>query len=152
MPETTLRSAGLVRRIGALIYDGLLLIAVYMMISGIWVGLFQLILGHQPTSGLVRQLTLFPLLLLATYGFYGWCWTHGGQTLGMKSWNIKVETMDLPPRALDWGISFRRLVAGCINWLIFGLGYFLLLFNSEKLTLIDQLSSTRVVVVPKNKK
>lgn len=152
MTDTTLPSAGLGRRLAALVYDGLQLAALYMVIGAIWVGIFQATLGHQPASGLVRQLTLFPILLLATYGFYGWCWTHGGQTLGMKSWGIKVETMDLPPQPLDWGRSLRRLVAGALNWLIFGLGYFLIFFNAEKLTLVDQLSSTRVVLVPKEKK
>ncbi|HET8708440.1 MAG TPA: RDD family protein [Pseudomonadales bacterium] len=152
MTHTTLPSAGLGRRLAALVYDGLLLAAVYMVIGAIWVAIFQALLGHQPESGLPRQLTLFPLLVLVTYGYYGWCWKRTGQTLGMKTWGIRVETIDLPPQMLDWGRTLRRMVAGALNWLIFGTGYLLLYFNDEKLTLVDQLSSTRVVLVPRQKK
>jgi len=153
MTDTTLPAAGLGRRLAALVYDSLLLTALYMLITAIWLAAHQALAGHPPDPhGPLLKLTLFPLLVLATYGFYGWCWTHGGQTLGMKSWRIRVETVDLPPRPLDWGRSLRRMIAGAVNWVLLGLGYFLLFFNAEKMTLVDQLSSTRVVLVPKQKK
>lgn len=29
-------------------------------------------------------------LWLASFVFYGWFWTHGGQTLGMRAWRIRL--------------------------------------------------------------
>ena len=64
--------------------------------------------GIETAPPLVR-LTVLPLLMLAVaWAFYGWFWLHGGQTLGMRAWRLKLVTDD--GRPLTAGDCLRRSV------------------------------------------
>ncbi len=39
-----------------------------------------------PGHPIVLRLVMF----CVGYAFYGWFWTHGGQTLGMRTWRLRV--------------------------------------------------------------
>ncbi|MCB1816220.1 MAG: RDD family protein, partial [Candidatus Competibacteraceae bacterium] len=74
--------AALLRRLAAMLYDGLLLFGV--IFTGTVV-LLPFTNGHAIAPGNpAYQASLLGLIGL----FYGWCWTHGGQSLGMKAWHI----------------------------------------------------------------
>lgn len=138
--------ASLLRRSGALLYDGLLLLAVLMMATG----LFLPLTGGEAISPRDHPLLEFVyrgVLVLLTIGFFGIFWTRRGQTLGMASWRLQLEREDGGP--LTWGDTVRRLAAALLSWLPLGLGYLWILVDPERRAWHDRLSRTRVVVVPK---
>jgi uncharacterized RDD family membrane protein YckC len=125
------------RRLGAMLYDGLLLFAVLFFASLIVVLPFDITLEH----------LLYPLYIAYIYTicflFFGWFWTHGGQTLGMKTWRFRVEQEN--GQAITWPQALLRFLAACISWLPFGAGFIWCLLSSDRLTFHDALSGTRLV-------
>lgn len=87
-------------------------------------------------------------LLLVLYLFPAWFWVHGGQTLGMRAWKIRLETTQR--KNPGWRIAFYRWLAAWVSFASFGLGYLWMLFDPERQTLHDRISKTRVIQVDKN--
>lgn len=151
---------GLLRRLGALAYDVLLLFGVLFMASLVIIPL-----------GLTRDHPLYPLYVIYVYliafVFFGWFWTHQGQTLGMKAWHIRLTQMDGDP--LTWRSALIRTSSAVLLWLPAAFGYVLLkdqfqgfsllftapiaidylwcLTNRDRLALHDILSRSRLVKV-----
>jgi len=143
-------SAGVGRRLAALIYDGLLLIALSMA-YGAAVLAFQVhVLEQVPAEGERAQMGLagFAGWMLILMGFYCLFWRRFGQTLGMKAWKL-VLTNTAGERA-SWGQCLARCLLASFSFITFGLGYFWRWFDPQGLTLHDRLSHTRVLVVKKN--
>jgi len=126
------------RRLAAIAYDLLLLIAILFVAT---IPLLIINRGHSIAAG-DPVYTLY--LTIVIFLFYGWFWTHGGQTLGMRAWRVKVQTRD--GRTLSWGQSFVRLTAATISWLVLGLGFVWSLFDKDKLTWHDRISETELIV------
>lgn len=82
------------RRCAAAVYDGLLLL-------GLWMVALVLDTVVRDLFGLERNwAALRAYLFLVGLGFFGWSWTHGGQTLGMRAWGLRVQRAD--GAALRW--------------------------------------------------
>lgn len=101
--------APLWRRVASAIYDGLLLLGLWMAAALIEVILREQVLGL-PRSSLWIQLYFFFIGL----GFFGWSWTRGGQTLGMYAWRLQVRRLD--GAALRWPVAFVRFTAMLTTW------------------------------------
>lgn len=90
-------SAGTFRRLAAATYDGLLLLAALMLVTALLQGFTH---GAAITRARVGayEYPYCALLLLCVAGYYLPAWMRRGQTLGMKAWNIRLETLsgDLP--------------------------------------------------------
>ena len=86
-----------------------------------------------------------PALWLLSALFYGWFWRHGGQTLGMKTWQLRLVTSD--DRPLGSKDVLVRAAVGTLSLLAGGLGFFWVIVNGR--TWHDMASRTRVVVIPK---
>ena len=143
---TTVTRAGLLRRLGAMIYDGLLLLALLMVTTA----LFLPFTGGEaisPHGTPALEYAYRGVLVLVVVGFHGLFWTRRGQTLGMASWRLRVERED--GRLLGWGDTLRRLAWAVVSWLPLGLGYLWILADPQRRAWHDRLSGTRVVVVPK---
>ena len=109
-PESkTGASAGLFRRLAALLYDLLLAIAIAFVATAAMLPLTHGEAILTATQGIVAQL-YHAVLLLAVFAYFGWCWTRSGQTLGMKAWRIRIEGMD--GRRLRWGEAIARFFLG----------------------------------------
>ncbi|MDD2723344.1 MAG: RDD family protein [Methylovulum sp.] len=127
---------GFWRRLAAVIYDLILLIAVFFVATA-------LLLPLNSGEAFTRQQFLYPLYLLAiSFIFYGWFWTHGGQTLGLKAWKMRVLTLEHKP--LNWTQAFIRFVTSLLSWGIFGLGFLWILFDKNQRGWHDHLSKTAV--------
>lgn len=96
------------RRLAAFLYEGVLLFGVVMtagLVFGIATDQRHALHGRQ---GL--QATLFLLLSL----YFIWFWSHGGQTLAMKTWHVRlVSKQGLP---LTLGQAAARYIA---SWMWF---------------------------------
>lgn len=86
-------------------------------------------------------------LVLIVFGFFGWFWTHRGQTLGMRAWRIRVVAND--GRRVTWWLAARRFVFACLSLGMFGIGLFWCLVHPSNMTWHDLWSGTRLVMVSK---
>ena len=135
------RPAGLFRRLAAAVYDALLVTALCMLTTLCAIA-FR---GGQPISpgNLIYQLSLVATTAVFFVGF----WVHGGQTLGMRAWRLRVEQQS--GKALNWKIGLVRFAAGILSIIPAGLGLLWLIVDPQRLTWHDRIAKTRVVVVPK---
>lgn len=130
------------RRLAAIFYDSLLLGAIWMAAT---FPVLAFTHGEAIRSG---NLVYTTYLLLIGWLFFSWFWTRGGQTLGMRAWRIRVQTVNGAP--LDWRQSTRRYLASVLSWLSLGIGFFWQWIDADQRTWHDRLSGTRLVVLPKS--
>ena len=141
---------GLARRVAALAYDGLLLLALWFSTSALLLALSGGLLAD-PARPLWLAYAHRASLVLVTALFFGGFWTHGGQTLGMRAWRLQlVSSADTGP--VSWRQSLLRLVAACLSVATLGLGFFWLWIDRDRRTWHDRLSATHLIVVLKNPK
>lgn len=134
---------GLLRRLGAMAYDALLLLAILMMLSYPYVWLT----GSAKPGLFVK--TLYQIYLLTIcFIYYGGFWVRGGQTLGMRTWRIKLVQSD--GGTITWAIALKRFAYAMLSLLCLGLGFLWVLHDRDKLAWHDRLSGTRLVRLPKN--
>jgi uncharacterized RDD family membrane protein YckC len=132
--------AGLLRRLAAFLYDLLLLTAVLACYSFLVI----VVRGAPIPPGTVWYSLS---LLLIAFAFFGWAWTHGGQTLGMTAWRIALRNQD--GAAIGWRQAALRFAAMCVSALPLGLGFWWAWFDGDGLTWHDRLAHTRVVYRPR---
>lgn len=148
MTFSGLPSAGLLRRLGAMFYDLLLVLAVMMVTTAAFLPLTG---GEAITSERYGawEYAYRTLLLLIVILFFGLFWTRSGQTLGMAAWRLRLEREDGLP--LSWADVFKRLAAATVSLVLAFLGYFWILIDRDKLAWHDRWTRMRVVVLPKNR-
>ncbi len=81
-------------------------------------------------------------LLIATFLFFGGIWTHGGQTIGMRAWRIRVVRRD--GERLRWRDAAVRFLGAIVSWGALGLGFLWSLFDRDQLTWHDRWSDTEL--------
>ncbi len=95
--------APLWRRFAAATYDALIFIAIWA-ITAEGETLIRLALGLPSHRSLLQALVFLAGLL-----FFGWFWTHGGQTVGMRAWRLYVRRLD--GAAVRWPVAAARYTA-----------------------------------------
>ena len=135
-------NAGLLRRFGAMFYDGLLIIALCMVVTAL---LLSLTGGEAITTGRFGAFAyVYRAVLVGIFiAFFGLFWTHRGQTLGMAAWKIYLERDD--GLSLTWGDTLKRLAAACVSLGTLGLGYFWMYIDPDRRTWHDRWTQTSVV-------
>ena len=132
--------AGLIRRLVAMFYDALLLISVLFVATALALLVAR---GELDYHNPFFRTYLFLIWFL----FFAWFWTHGGQTLGMQAWKLRLQRMDGGPISL-WQALLRFLVA-FPSLLLFGLGMLWMLVDRDRMTWHDRFSESVVVRLPK---
>ena len=111
--------AGLARRLVALLYDALLVVALAFVVTFAMLPLTHgeaiLTSSQGAIGGAYRA-----LLCAVAFGYFGWCWTRTGQTLGLKAWRMRLET-DIGGR-LDWTGAAARFLLGAGLGVLAGIG------------------------------
>ncbi len=164
-------------RLSAIVYDGMLILAMLFLVGAVLsvVGTL-LFLDVGTTSQDAKALPLWyqngvmtPAFVLTLVGFYGIFWRKSGQTLGMQTWRLK--TVDANGQLLGWGQSFMRILSACLvpaicaavgafihgsklaillaAFLGFLFNFLFCLFNTRGLAVHDMLSNTITLKVPK---
>lgn len=120
-----------------MVYDGLIVVALWMVATAL---LLPFTGGEaiQPDNGLYNA-----CLVLLSFGYFGWFWTHGGQTPGMRTWNLRLT--GAARHRVTWRQAFTRFLGACISWLALGLGFLWLLVDVDRRTWHDRLSATVLV-------
>lgn len=137
-----MQNASLARRLAAIVYDSLLVLALLFLATLPYIGAR----GGEPVDPeyLPYQLTL----LGVTWLFFAGFWTKSGRTLGMQAWRISVE--DRNGKSPSFGVATLRFAAAIVSWLPFGLGFLWQLWDKDGLTWHDRISGTRLVHHSKN--
>jgi uncharacterized RDD family membrane protein YckC len=133
-------NTGLGRRLGAALYDGLLVLA--LMILG--TSPFVALRGEPVEAG--DPLHQFAMLAIA-WLFFALFWSRYGRTLGLQSWRLRIETP--AGNKPTFAAASLRFVAAIVSWLPLGLGFWWQLWDREHLTWHDRLSGTRLRYYPK---
>ncbi|HET7160672.1 MAG TPA: RDD family protein, partial [Burkholderiales bacterium] len=122
----------LLRRVLALVYEALLLAAL------LWCAALVFKIIETPLA-VAHSRTIFQayLFLLAAV-YFVWQWTHGGQTLAMKAWRIRLVTRD--GEAINARLAWTRYVLATLGVLAFGLGFLWSLLDRERQFLHDRLA------------
>lgn len=147
--------ASFLKRLGAMIYDLLLALAVYMIAGTLGFGVFTLLVntgliamdGAEHVSDLLNGTPLY-LGLYQLWSFvwvacfYAIFWSRGGQTLGMRAWRLKVQHPN------GQNLSFVTALARVV-WSLLGLGNLRILIDGDKLALQDVFTRSEVVMLSK---
>jgi len=130
-------SASLARRALALLYEALLLSAVFLVAA-----LPYVLMTHTVDAIVARP--LFQLYLVAVAAaYFVWQWRRGGQTLPMKTWRMRIVTRAGAPLGLRHALTrFLFALAGCA---LAGAGFLWALVDSDGLFLHDRLAGTRII-------
>jgi uncharacterized RDD family membrane protein YckC len=137
------KTANPMRRLGAFIYDMLLIISLLMVATGIITTGFN---GGESVQGPIFQSFLFILVYL----FLSFFWMRNGQTLGMLAWRLRVQTTE--GERLNFKQCLLRYIVGILSIGAAGAGFLWMFVNKQKMTWHDLASGTHVVELPKNAK
>ena len=140
-----MQNAGLLRRIGAMLYDALLVAALLFLATIPFIAAR----GGEPVErgdNLIYQVTL----VIVVYAFFVGFWSGPGRTLGMQSWRLQLQNdQGKVPTVAQASVRF---LASLLSWLPLGLGFVWQLWDRENLTWHDRISRTRLVYYPRKKK
>lgn len=137
-PASPTALPGLRRRIVSMVYESLLLLGVLsvtFMLPNLALGMgFSIVLPRY-------VLALHLVIVLGAY--FIWYWHHGGQTLAMQTWRLRLTTPTGSPPSLT-----RLLVRYALAWpsiTYLGAGLIWALFDRDRQFLHDRLAGTRIV-------
>ena len=173
--ETSLPTAGVLRRLAALVYDAFLLFGllvaplfIFTAIRSPKVDLQNGSVTHDLPS-IAPQPVMLLYMILVSASFYCYFWRRNGQTLGMQAWRIRVDAEDEGCATLrqvwsdnqliradaekgtraSWRQCLIRSAVGFVSLLCVGLGYWWIWIDKNRCSWHDRASNTRVVVLPK---
>ena len=132
-------TVNLPRRIAIMFYDSILLIVLLFFASLPVAVPLQITIEHP----------YYPLYILyihlVAFLFFGWCWTRGGQTLGSKTWKVKLISDS--NNNVTWKQAFLRYIGSLICWLSLGIGFLWCYTNKERRAWNDMVSKTRLHII-----
>lgn len=139
-----MQNTGLMRRLGAIVYDALLNLALWIIATLVFIAF-----NRGEAIETYQNLPLQVSLLTVSFAFFVGFWTRVGRTLGMQSWGLQLETSDgQRPGLVSASVRF---FAALLSWAPAGLGFLWQLWDKDKLTWHDRISGTRLVYYPRKK-
>lgn len=145
----TADSAGLARRLAAMLYDTLLVLPLLMAAIAASLAAGRALQLLPPEAPLPRGY-VWLLALGCSALFFSLFWRRGGQTLGMQAWRIRLVSGD--GRPLRWRQCLLRCAAALLSLAALGCGYWWALIDRRRRSWHDHLSETHVIVVPKRRR
>ena len=136
-----MHNAPLMRRLGAMLYDSLLVIALMFMATIPFIA----VRGGEPVEA--GSLVYQAAMLGTAWAFFVGFWTYRGRTLGLQSWRLQVETVSGERPGI--GAATIRFLAAILSIAPFGLGIWWQLLDKDGLAWHDRLSGTRLRYYPK---
>ena len=138
-----MKDAGFFKRVFSLIYDSLAVIGVMLSLSLLLV----LVNGGTTEENKLASLIQFLIITFSGPCFYTYFWiANNGQTLGMQAWKIQLVSNNKELSVKD---CLYRCFISVISFLIFGIGYFLILFRKDNKSLADLLTKTQIIDLKK---
>ena len=144
MSTTGYLPASFLRRVGAIFYDSMLVVS-FLFVAGMlsMKGMMLAMDLENVPAGSVAAKAFFVYLVLLAYLFFAWFWIHGGQTLGMRAWKVKLVRQD--GMTISWGQAFLRFCYSIVSWLPLGAGYLWALIDKDKQAWHDKASRSYLI-------
>jgi uncharacterized RDD family membrane protein YckC len=136
-PGTALQAPALGRRLASALYDLLMLAALLLVATFPFLAFF----GDSTTGW--RRHVLQGWVIVVAGAYFAWFWTHGGQTLPMKTWRLRLVRGDGAPVTL--ARALHRYVLAVLGLLAVGLGFLWALWDRDRQFLHDRLAGTALV-------
>ena len=138
---STQPGAALWRRLAALFYDLLVLIAIWMVAAALILLAFrgEVDVADQP---LLYHLVLQGVLLGLSAAYFVISWSRGGQTIGMRAWRVRI--VDNQGRSPKPTRSLLRFALALIS-LIAGFGFIWCLFDTDRRAWHDVMAKTWMI-------
>lgn len=131
------RAPSISRRLASALYDALLLLALVFIATWPFIAFFG-----DSTHGWRRNV-LQAWIVLVAGAYFVWFWTHGGQTLPMKTWGIRLVAADGHPPGTARAI--HRYALALLGLAAAGLGFLWAFFDPDRQFLHDRLAGTALV-------
>jgi uncharacterized RDD family membrane protein YckC len=125
------------KRIASTIYDLFLLLGVWFLVGSIALGVKYLFVGE--VTSLNSNFGM-ALVILSTWSFYAYFWTHGGKTLGMAVWKFEIYSLD--NNKINLKQISVRFFFNLMTFLLAGLPLIMMYFSKKNLSISDSLSGT----------
>jgi uncharacterized RDD family membrane protein YckC len=138
MNDTATTTPAISRRLVSMLYDALLLVGVLAATLLAPYTLIAAFTQHIASPTLLKAHTFLVLLL-----YFVWFWIHGGQTLAMKTWHLRLTMADGRPVSLLQGLI--RYLLAWPSLCLFGVGILWALVDRDRQFLHDRLAGTRVI-------
>jgi uncharacterized RDD family membrane protein YckC len=144
MSTTGYLPASFLRRVGAIFYDSMLVVS-FLFVAGMlsMKGMMLAMDLENVPAGSVAAKAFFVYLVLLAYLFFAWFWIHGGQTLGMRAWKVKLVRQD--GMTISWGQAFLRFCYSIVSWIPLGAGYLWALIDKDKQAWHDKASRSYLI-------
>ena len=138
--------ASFLRRIGAIFYDSMLVVSFLFVVGMLSMKamMYVLNLDNVPAGSLAAK-GFFVYLVILAYVFFAWFWIHGGQTLGMRAWKIKLIRQD--GMTISWVQAFFRFCYSIVSWVPLAAGYLWVLVDKDKQAWHDKASRSYLIDV-----
>ena len=133
-----MKLAGLRPRILSMAYEAVLLAALLLIATALFVALF----GDSRAQPLRTGLQFYLLIVTGSY-FIG-SWTGGRRTLPMRTWHMRLLDRSGSPPTL--GVALARYLGALIGIGACGAGIVWPIFDPERLFLHDRIAGTRLVL------
>ena len=133
-------AASLRIRLLSLVYEALLLVALLMVATAVFVA----IVGDSSAPPLRTVLQVY--LIAVTGAYFVWSWSEGRRTLPMRTWRLRlVERSGKAPGVAAACVRFLVAAAGAP---LAGLPWWWALLDRERLFLHDRIAGTRLARDP----
>lgn len=138
LPTENTAAPGFARRLGCLLYEGLVAFAVFLAA----VLAPQMLLAAANVT-LPNRLALAHFILTMLV-YFSWFWINGGQTLAMRTWHIRVVDAN-SGAGLRPAQAILRYTAAWFSLGLCGIGVLWGLLDRDRQFLHDRIAGTRLV-------
>lgn len=124
----------LARRLGAILYDWIVLFAGLVLWTLPWT-LSGVTPGHR--AYIFYAISVFALI----FAYFAWFWVHSGSTVGMAVWKIRLVGDGRP---LRWRTAVSRFAFALVSGACLGAGFLWALVPPRRRAWHDMLSDSRL--------
>ncbi len=129
----------LARRLGAMTYDGLIILSLWLLGT-------LILLPFNAGQAIESANPLYQAWLLFLGWLYlGWSWKVPGQTLGMRAWRVHLEA---DSGQISWLATGIRYSVAWVSLVAAGAGFLFAVFHPRNAAWHDLASRTRLVHRP----
>jgi uncharacterized RDD family membrane protein YckC len=122
------------RLLGVAVYETLILIALWMAGTALFLAL------NGVDASLQSRWLLRGFLWFLSGIYFVWSWIKSGQTLAAQTWKVRLVDEQSSPLCLRQAIL--RYMLATISLLVFGLGFFWVLVDKDRLFMHDRMLKT----------
>lgn len=136
-PNQAVTYCSLPRRLMIMIYDGVIMLGLLMLASAV-----ALPFGETEKIAF-RDIGFTFWLLLVCFFYLVACWRHGGMTVGMRAWRVRIVSQE--GESISWSACLLRFLTGLLSVAALGLGVFWALLDKKSRGWHDIASRTFLV-------